>query len=162
MFKHRCQTTQLHRAITSILDMALYFSDCFVAYAGSDATHDVSRQSITPPKAHRSRRLQRQKRNVIGFTQDRALSAVESSDSDTDTDDESVPDVFEADYSLAEPSISFAEENIVIRLDKMSRELDALVRFIRRGVEALAGGTRSGEAAAAFDVFAFALEDWDQ
>ena len=140
--------------------MALYFSDCFVAYAGSDTTHDVSRQSITPIKAHRSRRLKRQKKNVIGFTQEYPRHEVDSSDSDSDTDDESVPNVFEADYSMAESNISFAEENIVIRLDKMSTELDTLVRFIRRGVEALAGG--SGEAASVFDVFAFALEDWDQ
>ena len=42
----------------------------------------------------------------------------------------------------------------------MSTELDALVRFVRRGVESLAGGT--SEAASAFGVFAFALEDWDR
>jgi len=33
------------------------------------------------------------------------------------------------------------------------------VRFVRRGVESLAGGV--GEAAPAFGVLAFALEDWD-
>ena len=41
----------------------------------------------------------------------------------------------------------------------MSSELDGLVRFLRRGIEGLAGGT--DEAAPAFGVLAFALEDWD-
>lgn len=142
----------------SILDMALYFSDCFVAYAGSSATHDVSRQSITPIKAHRSRRLKKQRKNVIGFSQDKPIPLPDSSDSETDTGEESLLNSIDPDYSVAS-NISFSEENIVIRLDKMSSELDALVRFIRRGVEGMAGGT--SEAASVFDVFAFALEDWD-
>ena len=37
-------------------------------------------------------------------------------------------------------------------------ELDGLVQFLCRGIESLAGGT--GETALAFDVLAFALEDW--
>lgn len=54
----------------------------------------------------------------------------------------------------------FTEESFHLRLDKMSSELDAIVRFIRRGVETLAAG--ASEAAPAFGVFAFALEDWDR
>lgn len=142
----------------SILDMALHFSDCFVAYAGSRNTHDVSRQSITPMKAHRSRRLKRQRKNVIGFAQPVAANIDTSSDSDTD--DDAPLSAVEPEYSLATAGISFAEESFVIRLDKMASELDALVRFVRRGVEGLAGG--ANEAAAVFDVFAFQLEDWDQ
>ena len=49
---------------------------------------------------------------------------------------------------------------VLARLDKMSSELDALVRFVRRGVESLAAGT--SEAAPAFGIFAFALGDWDR
>lgn len=140
--------------------MALYFSDSFVAYAGSGSTHNVSRQSITPIKAHRSRRLKRQRKNVIGFSQDRPIP-LDITDSDSDTDEESVLNsmTIDSDY-LAASSTSFSDENIVIRLDKMSTELDALVRFIRRGAEGLAGGT--GHTASVFDVFAFVLEDWDQ
>jgi gamma-tubulin complex component 5 len=52
------------------------------------------------------------------------------------------------------------DEALSDRLDKMSTELDGLIRFIRRGVETLAGGT--GEAAPAFGVLAFSLEDWDR
>ena len=51
------------------------------------------------------------------------------------------------------------DDEFVVRLDKMSSELDALVRFIRRGVESLSA--ESGEAASAFGMLAFALEDWD-
>ena len=57
-----------------------------------------------------------------------------------------------------------AENLVVVRDDGrggcLLRELDALVRFVRRGVESLAAG--AGEAAPAFGVFAFALEDWDR
>lgn len=44
-------------------------------------------------------------------------------------------------------------------VEKISTELDGLVRFIRRGVDSLAGGT--SEAASAFGVLSFVLEDWD-
>lgn len=138
--------------------MTLHFSDCFVAFAG-DTTHDISRQSLLLMKRHRSRRLERQRKNVIGFSQ--SLRQVEvSSDSDDDEEDQSNDAVHEPSFSMAATTMSFAEENFDVRIEKMSTELDALVRFIRRGVESLAGGT--SEAASAFGVFAFALEDWDR
>ncbi|GJE84854.1 gamma-tubulin complex component [Phanerochaete sordida] len=144
------KTASLHRAILSILDMALYFSDCFLAYAGASNTCDLTRQSITPMKAHRSRRLQQQRRNVIGFG---LPSTAPGTDSSSDEEAGAEPEVSYAS------NISFEEEAFVVRLDKMASELDALVRFVRRGVEGLAGG--ADEAAAVFDVLAFALEDWD-
>jgi gamma-tubulin complex component 5 len=67
-------------------------------------------------------------------------------------------DAPEPSFSLS-ASVSYAEEGISTRMDKMSSELDGLVRFLRRGVESLAGG--GSEAAPAFGVLAFALEDWD-
>jgi gamma-tubulin complex component 5 len=139
--------------------MALYFSDCFVTFAGAGNTHDISRQSITPIKTHRSRRLKRQRKNVIGFSSIQPLPSVDSSDTDTDTDEELAPNPIEPEYSLASNN-SFEEESLNIRLDKMSSELDALVRFVRRGIEGLAEST-SGTASV-FNVFSFALEDWDQ
>lgn len=68
----------------------------------------------------------------------------------------------EVSYSFAARTDSFGEsgESFDVRLDKMASELDTLARYIRRGVEALAVG--SSEAAAAFGIFAFALEDWDR
>ncbi|OBZ70494.1 Gamma-tubulin complex component 5 [Grifola frondosa] len=152
-------TSALHRAIISILDMTLHYSDCFVAFAG-DTTHDISRGSVSMMKRHRSRRQRQQKKNIIGFSMSLREARI-SSDSDSDTDgDLAEGNDVEPSFSMATSSISFAEEGFVTRLDRMSTELDALVRFIRRGVESLAAGT--GEAAAAFGIFAFALEDWDR
>lgn len=96
--------------------------------------------------------------NVIGFSTS-LLEADSSSDSDSDLDplEGNAP---EPSFSLGQSTMSAPDESFVDRLDKMSSELDALVRFIRRGVESLAAGI--GEAAPAFGVFAFALEDWDR
>lgn len=153
------QTSALHRAILSILDMCLHFSEGFVAFAGdTTATLDVSRQSITI-KRHRSRRQRRHRRNVIGFSQ--FLRDDDSSDEDEDhfeaeSGDRDAP--LEPSYSITDSSIS-GEEDFFTRVERMSSELDGLVRFLRRGVESLAGGT--SEAASAFGVLAFSLEDWD-
>ncbi|TFY67661.1 hypothetical protein EVJ58_g1495 [Rhodofomes roseus] len=153
-------TNALQRAIVSILDMSIHFSDCFVAFAG-DTTHDISRHSILVMKRHRSRRVRRQKKDVIGFSQSMQGEADDSSESDSDFDDDRLKaNAPEPSFSLGASTMSAPEESFVDRLDKMSSELDALVRFIRRGVESLAAG--SGEAAPAFGVFAFALEDWDR
>ncbi|THH28411.1 hypothetical protein EUX98_g5770 [Antrodiella citrinella] len=150
-------TSALHRAVTSVLDMCLHFSECFVAYAG-DTTLDISKQSLIHVKRHRSKRQKRQRRNVIGFSLSLLEENSSSSESEPDEDSMEVP---ETSFSLnATSAIDFAEESFHVRLDKMSGELDALVRFVRRGVESLAGGT--GEAAPAFGIFAFALEDWDR
>lgn len=149
------QTAALHRAIISVLDMTLHFSDSFVSFAG-DTTHDISRQFVVPMKSHRSRRLRRQRRNVIGFSQ--AVSAIAESSSESESDEEEdLSAATEPSFSIGEASNSL--DDYEVRLDTMSSELDAVVRFIRRGVEALAGGT--GKAAATFGILAFTLEDWD-
>ncbi|KAI0353132.1 hypothetical protein OH77DRAFT_1407845 [Trametes cingulata] len=161
-------TAALHRAIMSILDMSLHYTECFVSFAG-DTTHDISRASlrvVSRRSRHRSRRLRKQRRDVIGFAQ--APSLLHGSDESSDDDDEGLDEESLSGRSGREPSMSFGasttasftEEGVLERLDKMSSELDALVRFVRRGVESLAAGT--GEAAPAFGMFAFALEDWDR
>ena len=143
--------------------MTLHFADCFVAFAG-DSTLDISRQSLNLMKRHRSRRLKRQRKNIIGFSQS---ILAQTPDSSSDSEDEerdngmSLEAGAEPSFSLAaSTSISFVEESFYVRVDKMSLELDALVRFVRRGVESLAGG--AGEAASTFGIFAFTLEDWDR
>ncbi|KAI0650447.1 Spc98 family-domain-containing protein [Trametes meyenii] len=162
-------TAALHRAIMSILDIALHYTDVFVAFAG-DTTHDISRASLSGLASrrsrHRSRRLRAQRKDVIGFAQ--APSILHADDDSDEDDDDGLDEESLAGHSGREPSFSigasttasFAEDGFMERLDKMSSELDALVRFVRRGVESLAAGT--GEAAPAFGVFAFALEDWDR
>jgi gamma-tubulin complex component 5 len=149
------QTSALHRAITSILDMAIHFTDFFVALAG-DTTHNISKQSIAM-KSHRSRRRKQALKNVIGFSSSRARD-FNSSESDSDESDNGL----EPSYSMVTTSISssYAEDDLSFaRIEKLATELDGLVRFVRRGVESLAGGT--GDAAITFGVLTFALEDWD-
>lgn len=141
--------------------MCLHFSEGFVTFAGdTTATLDVSRQSIIM-KRHRSRRQRRQRKNVIGFSQ--FLRAEDDSSDDEEDDDEDAEGTGHGQTPL-EPSYSFgasvtSDENFFVRVERMSSELDGLVRFLRRGVESLAGG--ASEAAPAFGVLAFALEDWD-
>ncbi|KAI0375943.1 hypothetical protein BV20DRAFT_932428 [Pilatotrama ljubarskyi] len=163
-------TAALHRAIMSILDMSLHYTECFVSFAG-DTTHDISRASlrvISRNSRHRSRRLRKQRRDVIGFAQAPSLLHGSDEESSDEDDEEGLDEESLAGRSGREPSMSFgasttasfAEDGVLERLDKMSSELDALVRFVRRGVESLAAGT--SEAAPAFGMFAFALEDWDR
>ncbi|TBU41458.1 Spc98 family-domain-containing protein [Dichomitus squalens] len=162
-------TVALHRAIMSILDMSLHYTECFVSFAG-DTTHDISRASLVSSRhrhrhRHRSRRLRKQRRDVIGFSD--APSLLQHSEDDS-SDEEGLDEESLAGRSGREPSFSFGasttasftEDGFLERLDKMSSELDALVRFVRRGVESLAAG--ASEAAPAFGIFAFALEDWDR
>ena len=143
--------------------MALHFSEGFLSFGGDTTTTlDVSRQSIIMKK-HRSRRRRKQKRNVIGFSQ-----FLQDEDDDSSDQEHGGAEGIEHSNDPLEPSsfsvlsssvVSLEEENFFVRVERMSSELDGLVRFLRRGVESLAGGT--GEAAPAFGVLAFALEDWD-
>ncbi|PPQ68598.1 hypothetical protein CVT26_003387 [Gymnopilus dilepis] len=132
----------------------------FMAFAGdSTATLDVSRQSISI-KRHRSRRQRRQRRNIIGFSQSLQMDEDSSDDDDEDFEPEHLDRAAEPSLSISVTSTSIAgEEDFFTRMERMSSELDSLVRFIRRGVESLAGGT--SDAASAFGVLAFSLEDWD-
>ena len=45
------------------------------------------------------------------------------------------------------------------QLDKLSTDLDSMIKFIRKSVESLSVGT--SEAAATFGILSFMLEDWD-
>jgi gamma-tubulin complex component 5 len=135
--------------------MSLHFAEYFVAFAG-DTTHDISRQSLNM-KRHRSHRQRQQRKDVIGFSQS-LLEWHDSSDDDFEPDEEALSPP-EPSFSMGASSVSSTDEEFSGHLEKMSNELDGLVRFIRRGAESLAGG--SSEAAPAFGILAFALEDWD-
>ncbi|KAG7446033.1 uncharacterized protein BT62DRAFT_950010 [Guyanagaster necrorhizus] len=147
-------TTALHRTIISILDMSLHFSEMFVAFAGDTTTHDISRPFLIT-KRRRTHAQKRARRDVVGFSQFME-DASDSSDSDEEFESVVAP---ESSFSVGASTISSSMDDGAVRLDKMSSELDALVRFVRRGAESLAGGT--GDAAATFGVIAFTLEDWD-
>lgn len=125
--------------------MCLHFSDIFVAFAG-DNTHDIS----IVMKRHRSHRQRRLRRDVIGFS---APGNISESD-----DDEIAGDAPEPSFSLNASVMSY-EGDFASHLDKLSSELDGVVRFLRRGSESWAGGL--SKAASAFEALSFALEDWD-
>jgi gamma-tubulin complex component 5 len=145
--------------------MSLRFSEFFTSLTGDAATHDISRHSLI--KRHRSRRVARKRRDIIGFSQPSREDGLSSSDEDEDIsinndfgDENKEPDVLTMETeSFSIVSMTGSPEEIAEELNKFSLELDELVRFVRRGVQGLTGG--SGEAASAFGVLAFALEDWD-
>jgi gamma-tubulin complex component 5 len=137
--------------------MSLNFSDGFVTFAGN-TTHDISHLSLVI-RRHRSRRQKRQRRNTIGFT-DSHLAGDDSSDSDSEPDESDILREHDQDFSYSFAAPSATDEEFLGHIGKMSSELDGLIRYIRRGVESLAEGT--SEAASAFGIFAFALEDWDK
>lgn len=61
---------------------------------------------------------------------------------------------------IGDTTISFAEEDAFTRAEKMSSELDTLIRFIRRGVENL--GSKGDTESSTFGILSFSLEDWDR
>ncbi|KAK1223321.1 hypothetical protein PQX77_013798 [Marasmius sp. AFHP31] len=149
------KTAALYQAVISVLEMAVKFSDSFVSFTGNSSTHDISSHSVS--LKHRSRRQRRRQKNVVSFAHSLNWN-VDSSESEAELED---VDVENANISSFSASMDNQPEDgdFLARISKMSTELDGLVRFVRRGVETLAGGT--GDAAAAFGVLAFALEDWD-
>lgn len=142
--------------------MSLHFSSIFVAFAGdTTTTHDVSRHSVIPARArHRSRKQRRHRKNVIGFSNVQGLQDSEDDESEYENNEIGQGgDLPEPSSTSILTSTTTDEEGAFARIEKMSVELDGLVRFVRRGTESLAGG--AGDAAPAFGVLAFALEDWD-
>ena len=135
--------------VMAILDMCLHFSGAFVAFTG-DTTYDSSQPRISTHR-HRSRRAAHLRRNIVGFE----LPPAESDDDTSDEEQEG----HENEMSFA-TSASFIDLDFFGQVDRMSRDLDSLVRSLRKGVEALASDT--SEAASAFGIFAFTLEDWDR
>ena len=150
----------------SILDLAMRFSECFSAFAG-DLTLDVSRREFVTLRKKRRRGYRKQLPNVVGFKlPDRQDNTSDESDDEKDSDDDvdaerqrEPPDQTTLSWAADTSAMSFADDGFFGRLDKISSELDELVRFVRRGVESLS--TKTGDAAAALGMFAFALEDWD-
>ena len=116
-------------------------------------------------RRHRSKRLRRLRRNTIEFSRHRREHegdsidpGVESSDSEQDDGDEGPS--MEPPSFVGDTTISFAEEDAFMRVEKMSRELNGLIRFVRRSVENL--GRKGGPESSTFGVLSFALEDWDR
>jgi len=117
-------------------------------------------------RRHRSKRLRRLRKDTIEFSRngrdherdDGIDPDTESSSSEQGDDDEGYG--MEPPSFIGDTTISFAEEDAFTRVEKISRELDGLVRFVRRGVESL--GSKGGPESSTFGVLSFALEDWDR
>ncbi|KIY51683.1 hypothetical protein FISHEDRAFT_36585 [Fistulina hepatica ATCC 64428] len=151
------KTSSLHRSIISVLDICLHFGRVFVELANT-TTLDISRRSLgLSRRPFPSLALSQ---NAFTFSR-RSLVIKQSSDEEDDEEYEERLDEGPSS-SILGTSLSLgvsAGEDIYRGIDKMSKELDGLVKFIRRGVESLADGV--GDAAPTFGVLAFALEDWD-
>ncbi|KAF5393078.1 hypothetical protein D9757_001260 [Collybiopsis confluens] len=156
----QAKTNALYRAILSVLDMSLNFGDLFSAFAGDVTIHDISSRSLVL-KNHRSRRQRRRRKNVI------SLSPAANAYPETDSSSESEVDYHLADMDYSSVSLNASSSSTFMesggdsaaRINKMSTDLAGLIRFVRRGIETLAGGV--GDASATFGVLAFSLEDWD-
>lgn len=149
------QMTSIHRAILSILEMSVSFSEHFTAFAG-DTTLSISRISGTRARKHRSRRLRRESRNIVSYDQIPSFLEDDSESSESELDESILREEHEDLQSFAAQSISESDD-IVSQNDKMSRDLDRLVRYIRREVEHFA----LSEEIPLLDVLAFSLQDWD-
>jgi hypothetical protein len=135
--------TALDRAALAILDDAVRFGALAAAHPGGRA-RDLSLAQ------HRSRCARCARRNVVG------LAPAPVSSSDEDEDDAAALETSALALAHAEDDGGPGAD----RLARMATALDAHVRIVRRGVEALAAGTDDG--AETFGVLAFALEDWDR
>ena len=151
----RPQTASLHKAIVSILDLCMIFCHS-CATSGADVPVGASRLASSTTRRPRSKRLRRQNRDIISFTSHVPLYGADSGSSDSDADELDIRD--ESFFPVADESYS-GDNDILGRISKISSDLDGLVRFVRRGVENLQNAsTRSSPS---FDIFAFALQDWD-
>ena len=83
----------------------------------------------------------------------------DSSESESDADEPEVLQSFEGSksVSLAESSgyDSFAEDDLMGRTEKMMKDLDALIRYVRREAERFATTYQT------LGILAFSLQDWD-
>jgi gamma-tubulin complex component 5 len=98
---------------------------------------------------HRSHRANRLRKNIVGFS----LPPPDSSDSDPDGE------LHNASLSIT-ASMSISDDDLFGQMDRMVREVDGFVRFVRRGMEELA--ENATELASAFGILSFNLEDWDR
>lgn len=160
----------------AVLDLALRFTRCLTEFIGAEVTYDVSRLSILGTSAGRrrkSRRSRAARKNVIGFLESMRFDETESSSSEGDLpaveidEEETIP---HGRPSLVHQTTSYLSFTVPIheedeggtfsmQLDKLSTDLDSMVKFIRKSIESLSVGT--SEAAATFGVLSFMLGDWD-
>ncbi|KIJ56553.1 hypothetical protein M422DRAFT_238178 [Sphaerobolus stellatus SS14] len=153
----QAKTAALHRAVLSTLDLCLQFNDCLVAFA-ADTSADISRHSLITMNRNRRRKLNRSRtQNVVGFVENLPREESES-ESDFSEEEEAEGEASATSSSVSVRSVSYESHDFSTRIERISLELDGLVRFISRGVESLASG--AGDSAPTFGMLAFSLQDW--
>ena len=147
----------MRQAILSILNLTVRFRDALTADVG-EAPKIARLSTRVESRFHRGRRGQEGRKGSIGFARTTREAAL-ASDSESDLDEEEAlrHGPFGSHYHDV-PLASQDGQQLFGDIYEMQDELDKLVRFVRREVEGLAGGT-SGTAST-FSVLAFALEDW--
>jgi gamma-tubulin complex component 5 len=140
--------------------MTLHFRDTLTAHAG-EAAEAVQASPRIVSRLHRGRRGKQARKSAIGLSLS-LPEAIQASDSESDLEEEEAlrHGLFISQFYRM-PSVSRRDgRRLFDDIHEMERELDRLVRLVRREVEGLAGSA-SG-AASTFSVFAFALEDWSR
>lgn len=151
------QMTTIHKAVISILDMCIVFSQSFSAIAG-DNTFDTSRIASYTSRRHRSRRLRQEQKDVVSFADYLPPGLDDDEDSDSELDESLITEFDSENRSYNLSDASYEDGDVSSRNDRVGVELDGLVRFIRRAVEGLATGENN---VSSFEILAFALQDWD-
>ncbi|CAG8629893.1 11660_t:CDS:2 [Acaulospora colombiana] len=164
------KTIALHRSILAILDLALHFVNSLSVQMERDQEDPavVPQPDDTHAKKKRKRHQRRARlarRNIVGFSDHR--DAVSASSSSSDDEGQIAEDEKEVDLQdvsrYGRPSlvnsVSFAEESFVVKMDRISDELQGHVKYVKKAVDVLAGG--SNEVASTFAVLSFMLEEWD-
>jgi len=130
------------------------------------STTEIASKQRRRHKRHQ-KRTRLKERNRIGFVGHAAASETESPSSSSDgemkeadlEDDGPGAGSEKANMSSLASSISFAEESFTVNIDRISDELDGLVRYVRKAVDVMAGG--SSETTKTFGILSFMLEEWD-
>lgn len=139
--------------------MTLHFRDTLTAHAG-EAAEAVQASPRIVSRLHRNRRGKQARKSAIELSLS-LPEAIQASDSESDLEEEEAlrHGLFISQFYRM-PSVSRDGRRLFDDIHEMERELDRLVRLVRREVEGLAGSA-SG-AASTFSVLAFALEDWSR
>jgi gamma-tubulin complex component 5 len=156
----------VHRAILSILDLALSFSHVYSSHAGMDANANASDKPVPKSDSARRKRLRKRRarlnrQNTIGFSDQMEDITESSSEEDEIIDEEDLKGREEdgVERPSLTTSMSFAEDSFVVKLDRMSEELEGQIRYVKKAVDVLGGG--SSDVAATFGIFSFILEEWN-
>lgn len=139
--------------------MTLHFRDTLTAHAG-EAAEAVQASPRIVSRLRRNRRGKQARKSAIELSLS-LPEAIQASDSESDLEEEEAlrHGLFISQFYRM-PSVSRDGRRLFDDIHEMERELDRLVRLVRREVEGLAGSA-SG-AASTFSVLAFALEDWSR